>query len=55
METGDKFSVTLFDLAKPLEGRLATLDVEGEPVKVRVMEVGPHAALLKVVPESTKE
>jgi hypothetical protein len=55
MKDYEQFDVRLIDLVEPLVGHLLTLDIGGESVKARVVDVHPGAARLKVVPANTKE
>ena len=56
MRIGEKVVVDLFALAKPMEGRIATVKFENEkPVTVRVEEVRPTGATVKVIPEGTRD
>jgi ribosomal protein L25 (general stress protein Ctc) len=55
MKDYEKFDVRLIDLVEPLKGNLLTLEVDGEEIQARIVDVQPSAARLQVIPMDIKE
>lgn len=57
MKPGDTFNTDMASFLDPLVGRLVTMEVDGEPVKVRIKEfhISEQLVSVQVVSNTTKE
>lgn len=57
MKVGEKFNVSLYDLARFHIGQILTVTLadQPDPIRARVVSVTEEAAELEIVPENTKQ